>query len=461
MINTCLKIFVICFSTLSIALPFHGETIDIHNYAKQNGTDIDSITDWQPIIAQALQSHDSIFELYFPPGIYVIKNTILKQHGLKFSLKGNGATIKLDQPCLDSSRSIFIIKYCHIVSISNLTIDGCFSDSVENKSGNGFEIDKSDSVTVSNCIVRKVRGSGICGASSSHCIIENNSIEHCAQNGILFGYTNHKDAIGFSADNNIIRENRITKTYFQNGIFITSNFASQSSFDTLYGYIITRNRIDSAGDVGIESGLRVIGSLILRNTISNSRNISILVRDNRHCTVKKNYCIQTPNRGEMGNITIDSPLEPPNEIKDAHATVEENTVVGGKKAGIQVNGVNMVMVINNTIKDCQNHGISLSDVSFSGVFNNTITNQHFFGIALYGNLTRDDIERNIIAMSDSVNGRGFKVEKNSILLQCHIRKNIVRGFCLFGYQAFSDVSFIHSDFSDNHSPKNKGSEGFQ
>jgi hypothetical protein len=213
------------------------------------------------------------------------------------------------------------------VSIKTINIDG--------GSGQTSGGDKG-LIYLLNCTHCTISGTTIANASANAIELPGCTKTYVSSNTITNTYSNAIIAGDVGGMDIVVDSNIIDTTTTQNGIFITASFGSIATANNIYRMVITNNIVKSAGDIGIELGQNSNNSIVSNNTIYNSTNANIIIRDVLNCVVNSNTIMG--NTG--GNITnwggiIVSPL---NKIAyDYNLVISGNNISIAAFVGIDIN----------------------------------------------------------------------------------------------------------------------------
>lgn len=273
---------------------------------------------------------------------------------LGVSLKGNGATLKLDAA-----------QNCHIIKVigdstkataGELEISGWVMDS--NKTNNTDNPSNQDTIRLTNCHDIKVFDNVIKSTNSNSVVMDGtddvhvfrNYIYDVGRNGVIVGCSSTIDG-----NRNKVYENRIEDTGLNsigNGIFATASNSSVSTTTNQYDFQCWGNDIDDSGDIGIESGIRCVRSIIALNNIKGSKNQAIIVRDNYQPTVYgNNIIIDNALSGTKSGITFDTQLGAGdgNEVTTANGLCYGNNITGIDASGIEIRDIDDFVVHGNIL----------------------------------------------------------------------------------------------------------------
>lgn len=426
-----------------------------------------NVSDWKPVIQDAVNEHKTKTRIVFPLTVkpYTCLSLIDFDNVKSFVIEGHGAEIRLDQ--CRSDESIFWVHYCDSMEINYLVFNGrwLMSDDPSyphSDTSRGILIDHSSYIIINGCYLKQIRGNSICCSKSRNCIIRNNNIDTCGLNGIILGIPDQStDA---SADNNLIIGNTIKNTFEQNGILLQAKFNSESTTNKICFNTIKDNLVINAGDIGIESSTRSYGTIITGNTVLNSKNENILVRDNWYCLVENNYCDRSEKVDDHANITMNCILSDtdPNRVTNACSRITRNTVISkyvpgsGYGNGIVIDmDLKNISVDNNIIKHGHN-GILIGEGVNRVIIKSNVCDSVANGIALTGTGLNIEINSNIISNCIS---NGLIINGNCSLYNYRILDNCISTCPSNSYLNYSNL-VNNSFYYNNNRPDNCGPQGF-
>ena len=269
---------------------YNGTAFDLQGITKVNvmsfGATGDGTTDDSTAISNAIASGR---EVYFPPGTYIVKNTIAKTSLSNFSIRGAGQGLTTIKAATGGTFSTNMIRLtsCDFFTISDMTLDGDTLSSFDLGAAYGvFQAMYCNDYTIKNIEVKNFGYIGIGGDGCKRFKISNNyvvrkdpsgSSDHSEAYCIIFssanasytttsGVIDHnicKNATGvyFTGTNIIADGNDCSGSYFGCGVG-GSNVGALAT--TQYGrYLIVNNRCYNG--VGHDaytaiSGIEIIGA---------------------------------------------------------------------------------------------------------------------------------------------------------------------------------------------------------
>lgn len=360
---------------------------------------------------------DSNLNVYIPSGTYIATGLVINNNNTK--LFGPG-TIKKKA---NVDGVLLTINASH-VTVSGVTFDGSNPQPSLTAINNIINITGNEN-KIEHCVINTSAGGGITVVAGwSRNIIAYNIIRNTDDNNIMIS--------GANANDNLIIGNYCDTTTQQNNIFVTASPASIPTTDFNYRNRIIGNTCLNAGDTGIEAGIHSVGTVIQGNTIINSKNPEILLRDNLNTVVEGNYISAGLNASSthdgialsqqteagtwrygaiikgnriVGNLTrsgIYSQLANDiviegNSIEETFATVNPTTGVGLVGSGVSIaSSTDDIIIKNNSIRH-MSVGINTNIGAGTPSYNRfTIENNNIYDIATGINLFQSTLIDSIV-----------------------------------------------------------------
>lgn len=278
---------------------------------------------------------DSGLDVYVPDGTFTATGLTISTAGVR--LYGRGTLKK--KSGVDGVLLTIAADDC---IIDGLRFDGTASQPSLTAVNNIINIVGNRNKVIA-CYVNGSAGGGITvNAGFCYNVIAFNTIKSTDDNNIMIS--------GAEANDNLILGNYCDTTTQQNNIFITASPASTPTTDYNYRNRIIGNTCLNSGDTGIEAGIHSVGVVIQGNTVKNSHNPEILLRDSVGVIVEGNH-VEAGANGVATHDGIAVLLQTETDWR-YRAIIKGNRITGNlKRSGIYTQDGHDLLIEGNSIEE--------------------------------------------------------------------------------------------------------------
>ncbi len=233
----------------------------------------------------------------------------------------------------------------HAEKSSNLVFDNLV---IKGANSSGIYIKFGSNIRINNCDIELSGANGISAYFHPNLKIENSTISDSHNDGIDLGYT---------GDNAIIRNNKITNTAMFAGMLRSGDGSGLAIHSNGSGSMIEYNEIRNTGYIGLTFN----GN---NTTVKNNIIDGFCLTKDDGSGIYSSSRVNYKGRKVIGNIVINGKGE--NQGTSWKSLIAEGIYFDNNAGGIEING--------NTVANCANQGVYLHNAHTITIKNNTIFN---------------------------------------------------------------------------------------